>query len=379
LVGAYYFKQSSENDFGFLDNGRFTRYTTNLNDSFESTSKAVFGNVTFEVVDGLRILGGLRYNDDGQVLIGGADGGGGEKTLWRAGLEYDVNPDVMLYATASTGYRVGGVNGAGAVAAGAPPVFDAENVTAYEAGFKSQFMDRTLTLNGSFFYNRFRNMHAQSFVTACINPAVPASCIATEFTSNGGEIDSKGVELEFNWLPGDNFFLNGSVAYLDAKFGDYLVARVNGLGNFEGRQDVTRTRGEIVAAGGVPSLQLDGWRPALSPEFTMALQSGYIFDIDEDNSITPMAQLSFSSQYWSFDYNVPGSEQDAFAKLDLRLTWRDKSRGLMLEGFIENVTNQAVLVRSVIFTPDEANLPSAAIQANYGDPRIWGVRLGLDF
>jgi len=379
LLGAYYFKQSSENDFGYLDNGRFTRYTTNLNDSFESRSKAVFANASFEVVDGLRVLGGIRYNDDGQVLIGGANGGGGKKTLWRAGLEYDVNPDVLLYATASTGYRVGGVNGAGVVAAGAPPVFGAENVTAYEAGFKSQFMDRTLTLNGSFFYNQFRNMHAQSFVTSCINPANPASCIASEFTSNGGEINSKGVELEFNWLPGDNFFLNGSVAYLDAKFGNYLVSRLNGLGNYEGRQDVTRTRGEIVAAGGVPSLQLKGWRPALSPKFTMAAQTGYVFDVDDNNSITPMAQLSYSSKYWSFDYNLPGSEQDSFAKLDLRLTWRNKSRGLTVEGFVENVTNKAVLVRSVIFAPDEANFQTASIQANYGDPRTWGIRIGLDF
>lgn len=373
LLGAYYFKQSSNNDFGYLNNGRFTRYNTSINDSFRSTSKAVFANATYKVVEGLRILGGIRYNDDSQVLIGGANGGGGKKKLWRAGLEYDVNKDVLLYATASTGYRVGGVNGAGVVAVGAPPVFGAETVTAYEAGVKSQFLDRTLTLNGSIFYNLYRNMQAQSFVSACIDPNNPASCIASEFTSNGGEIDSKGLELEFNWLPGKNFFLNGSIAYLDAKFGNYLVSRLDGLGNFEGRQDVT------VARALAPTLQLKGWRPALSPKFTMAMQTGYVFDVDDNNSITPMAQLSYSSKYWSFDYNLPGSEQKSFAKLDLRLTWRSKSRGLTVEGFVENVTNKAVLVRSVIFKPDEANFPSAAIQANYGDPRTWGIRVGLAF
>lgn len=379
IIGGYYFKQSSNNDFGFLANGKFTRYNTNINDAFVSKSKAVFANGSFEIVKGLRILGGIRYNDDNQVLIGGANGGGGNKTLWRAGLEYDVAPHVMLYATASTGYRVGGVNGAGVVAVGAPPVFGPETVTAYEAGFKSQFLDRTLTVNGSFFYNRFRNMQAQSFVTSCINPANPASCIASEFTSNGGAIDSKGLELEFNWLPGKNFFLNGSIAYLDAKFGNYLVSRLSGLGNYQGRQDVTKTSGQIVAAGGVPSLQLKGWRPALSPKFTTAMQAGYVVDVDDNNSITPLAQLSYSSQYWSFDYNLPGSEQKAFAKLDLRLTWRNKSRGLTVEGFVENVTNKAVLVRSVIFSPDEANFPTASIQANYGDPRTWGIRVGINF
>ena len=92
-----------------------------------------------------------------------------------------------------------------------------------------------------------------------------------------------------------------------------------------------------------------------------------------------MAQIYYSNKYWSYDYNLPGSDQSAFAKLDLRLTWRNKAKGLTVEGFVENVTNKAVLVRSVIFKPDEANFPTASIQANYGDPRIWGVRVGVSF
>ena len=378
LLGAYYFRQETNDDFGYLVAGKFTRYDT-VTDAYVSQSRAVFANGSLEILNGLRILGGVRYNDDSNRLIGGADGGGGSKVTWRAGLEYDVAHDILLYGTASTGYRVGGVNGSTLVAAGAPAVFGPETVTAYEAGVKSQLFNRSLTVNAAFFYNFYRNMQAQSFVTACIDPNKPTSCTASEFTSNGGAIDAKGIELEFNWRPGRSFFANGSVSFLDAKFGNYLVSQLPGLGNYEGRQDVTRSVGQIIAAGGVPGLQLRGWRPALSPPLSTSLTTGYIFDIDDNNTITPLAQVYYSSKYWSYDYNVPGSEQSAYAKLDLRLTWRNKAKGISLEGFVENVTNHAVLVRSVIFEPGLANYPTASIQANYADPRIWGVRVGYDF
>ena len=92
-----------------------------------------------------------------------------------------------------------------------------------------------------------------------------------------------------------------------------------------------------------------------------------------------MVQLYHSGKYWSFDYNVPGSEQKAFNKIDLRVTWRKPSSGLSVEGFIENATNEAVLTRSVIFSPGTAVKQTASIQANYADPRIAGIRISYDF
>ena len=79
---------------------------------------------------------------------------------------------------------------------GSASVCGPEAVTAYEVDLKSQFLDRRLTVNAAVFDNRYRNKQAQSFHTACLDPNNPAFCIASEFTSNGGEINFKGVELE---------------------------------------------------------------------------------------------------------------------------------------------------------------------------------------
>ena len=376
LIGAYHFNSKANWQFGFLNNGSYTRYSSST-DKFDSKSSAIFGNATYNVNDDLRVLGGVRFNWDENVLRSGTTSVDENPTTWKAGLEYDFGDDEMFYATVSTGYRTGGVNGTQLQAAGAPEFFTSEEVTAYEAGVKSSFGD--LTLNAAAYYNDYTNMHAQSFIPSCVDPNIPATCIASEYTENGGEITSKGLEVEFNWLPGESFFLNGTLSLQDSEFGEYNVGRVNGLGNFENRQDVTMTTGEIVAAGGVPSLSLEGWTPALNPDWSVSLQAGYVFSLGNDNYLTPMIQTALVGEYWAFDFNVPGSEQDSHTKTDLRLRWENDDKGFDVEAYIENIENKAVISRAVIFTPSQADVATASIQANYADPLTWGIRLGVDF
>ncbi|MGB0907520.1 MAG: TonB-dependent receptor [Maricaulaceae bacterium] len=376
MLGAYYFKSKADWGFGFLNNGTYTPYSA-ATDSFDSKSTAIFANAKYSISDNFRVLGGLRLNSDDNELRNGTTSVSESPVTWKAGLEYDFGDDELFYATVSTGYRTGGVNGTALQAAGAPEFFTSEEVTAYEAGVKGSFGD--FTYGFAAYFNDYSNMHAQSFVSSCIDPANPTTCIASEYTENGGEIESKGLELEFNWLPGDNFFVNGTLSLQDAEFGNYLVGRVNGLGNFEGRQDVTRTTGEIVQAGGVPSLSLEGWTPALTPDYSVSLQAGYVFDMGGDNYVTPMVQTALVGDYWGFDFNVPGSEQDSYMKTDLRLRWENGTHGFTVEGFVENLENEAVLTRGIVFSPSQADIATASIQANYGDPRTWGIKVGVEF
>jgi len=378
MIGAYRFEQNSSWDFGYLDKGEYKRYSTTT-DRFKSTSAAMFGNVSYDLSESFRLLAGLRSNKDRQVLIGGADGGGGDKPLWRVGAEFDAHKDLMFYGTMSTGYRVGGVNGSQLVANGAPAVYGPETVTASEVGAKLQFLNKRLTLNTSLYNNAYRNMHAQSFVTACIDANNPATCFASEFTSNGGAVDARGLEMELAWRPDNRLSLNATLALLDAKFGDYQVSRVDGLGNFEGRQDVTRTPQQIVAAGGVPSLQLRGWRPALSPKVSANFLASYKFAVGGDSYLTPSIQVAHTGKYYSFDYNVPGVQQKPVTTVDLRLVWRDSQKDLSITGYIENATNQQVLTRSTMFGAGEANVPTSSIQANFNNPRTWGIKATMGF
>src|SRR5690606_35214523 len=95
-------------------------------------SYAAFGQATFSVSDTFRLIGGLRYTHERNRLSGELYTNqpgfpvppealpllllefGGEKSFdalnWRAGGEFDLTPDNMLFFTASTGFKAGGFN-----------------------------------------------------------------------------------------------------------------------------------------------------------------------------------------------------------------------------------------------------------------------------
>ena len=377
VAGLYYYASENNNGFGSTSNGEYRPYGTNR-DNFVSDSQAIFGQATYNLSDSLRLIGGIRFNQDDRELPTTARFDDSQNT-WKLGVEYDVSDDSMAYATASTGYRVGGVNGSAVIDQGAPPIFTPETVTALEVGYKTILLDGTMLLNTAIYHNQYRDMHAQSFVSSCIDPDNLTTCIASEFTENGGEVDATGLEVEMQWYPVDDLFVNGTLSVQNSKFGEYFVAQVPGLGNFENRQDVTQTTGELAATGASPQLSLDGWEPALNAGVTASLQIGRAFNIDESNTLTPMLQVEYSGEYWGFDVNVPGSEQDAYTRTDFRLTWENEDSGLAAEFFILNLEDEAVLTRAVVFAPSQAVSPTASIQANYSNPRVWGFSLGYDF
>ena len=101
-------------------------------------SIAAFGQIRYELSDDVRLIGGLRFNRDEKTFTGdNIPDWDDSATLWKLGVEYDYAKDIMLYASAATGYRTGGANDARVVARGASALYGNEDVISYEAGIKS--------------------------------------------------------------------------------------------------------------------------------------------------------------------------------------------------------------------------------------------------
>src|SRR5690606_21343951 len=128
---------------------------------------------------------------------------------WRIGAELDVGPDSMLYGSVSTGFKAGGTS----LVAGPAAVFDPEELTAYEIGWKNRLFDRTLTLNLSAFYYDYSNYQA-SFVAA--NPDFGGAVVRR--IANAGDAKIKGAEVELTWTPTRFDLFRATVAYLDGEF-----------------------------------------------------------------------------------------------------------------------------------------------------------------
>jgi iron complex outermembrane receptor protein len=164
-------------------------------------------------------------------------------------LQYRSNDDMMYFATVSTGYKAGGFAGSQGVAAAADNPVDPEEVVNYELGFKGDFFDNQLRLNATVFYMDYTDLQIVRF------GPVPGSEFGTFQTTNVGQADIYGLEMDFVWQVSDNFQLSGNYAYLDTEANDLVIEGVSGVADYSGsplRQAPENTY-SIVADYTVPS------------------------------------------------------------------------------------------------------------------------------
>ena len=375
MAGLYFYDQTATWNWLDLEDGVFSVPHWDNQGDYLSDSFGAFANATFSVSDRTRLIGGLRYAEDSKkqrdlldwnvwppvAIPNSGLEGEWDKWLWKAGIEFDLNDDMMTYFTVSTGYRAGGINVA---IEGVPLTYDPEEVLAYEVGLKSVLLDGGMTLNIAAYYNDFTDMQAQSFKAQDVG--------VLEFTENGGAVDVTGMEVEMNWVPrGDsNWNVGAQLSIMDAEFGDYTIGKIFGVGDLGGRQDLDNPD--------EPLLQLKGMSPAMSPKFTLGSQVSYNWALDNDSVITPYVQVYYTDDYYGFDLNMPGNNQDSYARWDLRLMWDSPSGAIHLNAFVLNATDEEVFNRALIFNPS-SNPLLGSIQTNWNNPRTWGVAMRYNF
>jgi iron complex outermembrane receptor protein len=244
--GVYYFE---EEGFNFQFPTTFNSFGGGTFNQFQDTSSfAVYGNVGFQVTDELRVTGGLRYSDDHKdatAFLGFIPEFGGEADFdelsWEASASYELEENLNVFATVARGYQSGQFP---ARPFGGPDTFIATPpviATNYEAGIKGEPVD-WLQMGLSVFLTRYEAFPAQ------VSTIGPNGFITV--TDAAGDLKSFGVEWEGNIRFG-GFELNSAIGYIDAEF-------------------------ENVAAGS--SIQ-DGDRPALTPEWTVAIAPQYTVDV----------------------------------------------------------------------------------------------------
>jgi len=227
-------------------------------DTTPSTTKAVFGTATVHATDALSVTGGLRFTKDQKdytwyrsnpdssvpnpaLCFANPPGGSvvaypncilsgifgvsgtfkGDRTDWRIVGDYRFSPEVLAYASVSTGFKGGGVNPRPFVADQRLP-FNPETLTTYEVGFKSDLLDRRMRLNGAVFLNKYNDIIIGKQV--CSESSLPTPCLRP---ANIGSADVKGLELEASVYPVDGLSFDASYSYLDF---EYSTA-TNSLGN----------------------------------------------------------------------------------------------------------------------------------------------------
>ena len=187
-------------------------------------SLAAYAQGEFHVTEQLDIVVGGRITRDkkqGQLTTGGtfigtrtAGGISGAanapwefkktKPTFSIGANYDLSADTMVYAKYSTGFLSGGAVG--------PFTFAPETVKSGELGWKSEFFDHRLRVNGALWKANY--LHSQ-VSNAGANVGQPQLGV---IVIDNGPLKAYGVELEVTAAPTQGLTISGSVGYTHTKY-----------------------------------------------------------------------------------------------------------------------------------------------------------------
>lgn len=218
----------------------------------ETDSQALFAHTEWQLNDNFRLNVGLRYTKDEKdfsnaftfiVVPDLATGGGGlcpllpagdpgvvpvsdgqqiqcfpavtsnydvGDTSGKIGIDYTGIENTLLYASVSTGFKSGGFQGQLTFNPADLAGFQEENLLAYELGFKTQFSNQRVQLNGAIFFYDFENL--QFYGPLFDSPFGPLFGIA-----NVGDADVSGAELELNWLAAERLNIKVGLGLLDTE------------------------------------------------------------------------------------------------------------------------------------------------------------------
>lgn len=355
--------------------------TSNNTQFIKSRYLGVFGEAKFSITDALRVIGGIRYNNERKRAINGNAVYVGsltpavapddprvifpydpatataksnvtatfENVTWRAGAEFDVNPDVLLYATASTGFLSGVMNQNGSVT-------QPQKSRSYELGLKSRFWDRRAELNVSLYDVRYSDL-ATTFQIP--NPANVGSFLT--LSSNGGVLKARGAEVSVALLPVDAWKISIGASYLDAEYGRFGINLPGGFQVINGAVPATRF------------IDLRGERPPYTPEFTFSIGTAYDIDLGA-GTLTPQIQFRYSDSYFAhggLPFDLSGF-QPSFTQTDLRLTFMSSDERWTVEVFGENLEDEMLNQRT-------QTGGDGLQQANWGMPTNYGARVKIRF
>jgi iron complex outermembrane receptor protein len=370
---------------------------------------ALFTDETYHVTDKFELEFGLRYTDDEKVLntqsnnIGGGAGcaaanasfallpaatagalaavdntlclpflspgynnftdhqaKGEQEFSGTVKATYRFDPRVLVYASYARGYKAGGFNldrvqctigtagcAPGSAAAITPETntsFPGEFVNSYEVGEKATLLDRKLSFNATAFYQDYTGFQLNTFTgLVFVVESIP-------------EVTSKGVDLDFVYLPVHNLSFQGGLTVADTRF--------------------SHSSYSSIIANDPQFLGSPGSRISFAPLYSASFSSTYTYDLTEAYKLRFNVGVKYTSDYNTGSDLDPGKVQKGYALVNGRVVFAPRNDRWSVELWAENLFNQDY--KQVAFDSGFQNVPTNAtgvLDAFLGAPRTYGVTL----
>lgn len=353
-----------------------------------ATSYALFADGTLPVTDRLRATAGIRFSKDEKTQAGGATvttfyaprgpfvpplklpfpavvsyqfpgSLSFNNTSGKAGLEFDLTPQSMLYVTVSNAYKPGGFN-----PDTQPQTYQPEKLTAYDLGWKNRLFDGRLQANVALFYWDYKN-HQENVLTP-----LHISGFAPEIT-NIGASTLKGVTLDLAYRITQDDVVTLTAEYNDAVFNSYVynlpsqVAPIPGFG----------VGCPVTALGnGLSQVNCSGKPFSRAPKWNEVVAFDHTFHLPGDATLVFDANAHFvSSSYIAVDY-IPAEYQKDYALVDLSLTYAPRHNVWSVQAYVRNVGDKAVITGGF----QQPFIPGL-VYTTVGPPRTYGGTFNYHF
>lgn len=342
--------------------------STTSNFKIKDRSTAVYAHGTFDLgvlagLEGLKFTIGGRYAWE-KISLDHQPGGTFyglttpdvkfDRPSWNVGLEYQANPELMLYIVARESWRSGGINGVAPPALSATLTntdkFKSEVAQDFEGGFKynGEIGTTRVHLYGSAYTMQVKNVQRTMFPVNPVDPSLGSIAI----TVNVPEARIKGLELEAGITPNEWLSLGLTAAHTDAKFTKNIAYAFGVPTTFGPVADVPSWSGSAYASVTVPL----GDMGHLNLRGDLYTQSGFYFS-NTANSLSPNTRL-------------PG-----YTTANFRVDWEEiggSTFGASL--WVRNAFNEKYYVGGL------AQGTSLGINsANVGRPRMYGAEVRVSF
>lgn len=282
--------------------------------------------ITTRISDNLLVAAGIPLNQSES------------KFTPRFVLRWKPNSDLMVYASATRGFKSGGWNVRGTNAATLTD-FGSETIWSYEVGTRASMFDRKLTFNLTGFYGQTDDLQIS---TASIGPNG-----APQFpVGNYAGLKSYGFELESTITPVRALTISLGAGYNKTDYNDIsdavLTQQSLCLASIQANAAARPNCGAgiITRAGDIADT-------ARSPEWTLSGNVAYELPVTGDWNLVPAVSGRYVSSFNTNAAQLVEAEDDGYFMLSGSLAFENRERNMAVSVVCENCNNASYLLTTI--------------------------------
>ena len=440
VVGVYYYLDQNHYLAAGINPGGNVKipnptagFLTGQDTTDPTTSRAIFAEESYHITPTLKVTAGVRYSQDSktldtynysQVYNPGGPGDGtfpswvspqpgnfranltylAHSTTPKIAVDWQATPDILVYASATSGYKSGGFNETGrwcvstglanqpdagvvtgscpalspnttpypaVVSAGGkvpPPVgtgYGPENMWAYEAGIRSDWFDHTLRINLTYFRYQWSGLQFNSSIAP-----------QTVVTTNAGGARTNGLEAAITYKPTPGLTIDFHTTLLDAKYTSFVAYQVPT--NMRPFLPTTTTAlgptGKAIYSDSLGNGNLynaSGNTLAEAPQVSLSLAVQKDFDLANGADLFFRGEYNYQSRVFFDPTNVPVDSQAAYSIINGSIGYSPANSHWTVAIWGKNMADTKYVVG--------AQTGGGCLCAAIGDPRTFGVRVNYTY